>query len=103
MARDLEDPFTAELGGILGANRLHAPRMQTHFDARLVAVAGLDAIDGRVPDEWRGGIDRYGPFLQHALGASFGSDALPADGGDRAASATRLKEVLVEPVVPSSC
>ena len=50
VARDLEDPFTTELGYWLGANRLHAPLMQTHFDARLLSL-GSEASRAEWPTE----------------------------------------------------
>ena len=65
VARDLEDPFATSLGGVLGANRLHAPLLQTHFDQRLMAVAG------RTPEEWLAASDGlYGPFLHDAMSAA---------------------------------
>ena len=40
VARDLEEPFTSELGMWLGANRLHAPFMQHEYDDKLLAACG---------------------------------------------------------------
>ena len=40
VARDLEEPFTSELGIYLGANRLQVPFMQAEFDDRLLACNG---------------------------------------------------------------
>jgi hypothetical protein len=71
VARDLEDPFTTTLGFWLGANRLYAPLMQSHFDERLHAIGSTSAEDLRLwPDR-----KPYGSFLAEAL-------ALPADNVD---------------------
>ena len=71
VARDLEDPFTTELGVWLGANRLHAPVMQAHFDERLLAFGGVGTVT-----PWPETLQScFGPFLEKALGQ-------PADAND---------------------
>jgi len=65
VARDLEDPFTTELGMWLGANRLHAPLMQAHFDERILAFGGQGTA-GPWPEESFHAC--YAHFLDDALG-----------------------------------
>lgn len=46
----------------MGANRLHTPRMQAHFDDRLMAVAGRMNFT-----EWTEGHKCYHTFLRDAM------------------------------------
>jgi len=65
VARDLEDPFTTELGVYLAANRLYGPALQAEFDERILAATSQV--------EWRGGdkFHQYSPFLKQAVGEKF--------------------------------
>lgn len=75
VARDLEEPFTSELGVWLGANRLCVSFMQAEFDDRLLACNGAAArplLLMQLPDE---AVDPdeeeqrlYGDMLTDALG-----------------------------------
>ena len=40
VARDLEEPFTSDLGWCLGANRLHVPYLQSEYDDRILVGSG---------------------------------------------------------------
>ena len=111
VARELEDPFTTELGVYLGANRLHVPRMQAHFDERCLAVGGgyvggSDAsavgslLDGPslVDDD-----DRYGPFLADLvapLHRDARRDGGGQEGGKRVLAAQQVEVVLSAPPEP---
>jgi len=63
VARDLEDPFSTDLGVWIGANRLDAPRMQSHFDERLLHHARSCGVA-----LWPDGPECYGSFLEDAVG-----------------------------------
>lgn len=78
VARDLEEPFSSELGMWLGANRLHAPFMQQEFDDRLLAGCGVSASGLLVPPAEGGEImisdqdaeTLYSDMVDDALGES---------------------------------
>ena len=88
VARDLEDPFTTELGYWLGANRLHAPLMQTHFDARLLSL-GSEASRAEWPTELSA---CYARFLDDALDADVAGEAKSSAEVDVAVANGRSKK-----------
>ena len=95
MARELEDPFTTELGFWFGANRLYAPHLQTQFDERLLAV-GDGSIDGDADfkNGSAGGGEKFGVFLSYALGNEKGAE----DDGSLAQSHAPTFHDIDEPV-----
>ena len=114
VARELEDPFTTELGVYLGANRLHAPRMQEHFDERCLAVGGgyaggsdASALGALLEPEPAAEHDdddaRYGPFLADVVAPTHGDarrDGGGQGGGKHVLAAQHVELVLSAPPEP---
>jgi len=93
LARDLEDPFTTQLGFSLGVNRIHVPTLQRFFDERLLSI---DTLAGAV-EIWPAGRVRYGPFLARTLRADQdGMEAEMARAAEHEAKPIAGMSVMVE-------